>query len=291
MRAAQASAMIAGGMDDADQAQLYVESEMAEPELHRLGAGEAFVFSARAPYKQGVNEDAAAVIPVDGMRGVLAVADGVGSLRAGATASAAAVRELAATLRAARGENDLRGAILDGIERANTALLDHGIGAGTTLAAVEIQGERLRPYHVGDSEILLVGQRGRVKHSTLSHAPVAYAVESGLLEAREALHHEDRHLISNVVGTAEMRIEVGPVLPFAPRDTLVLGSDGLFDNLHRDEVVQLVRRGRLADVAHLLVATCQQRMLEPEGSSPSKPDDLTFIVFRRRPGSEAGSGT
>lgn len=280
--------MIAAGMDAAARVQLYLQSEMEEPELQALGAGDAFVFSARAPYKEGVNEDSAAVIAVDAARGVLAVADGVGSLRAGSTASAVAVRELAATLRAARGESDLRGAILDGIERANAALLEQGMGAGTTLAAVEIQGERLRPYHVGDSEILIVGQRGRVKHSTLSHAPVAYAVESGLLEAREALHHEDRHLISNAVGTADMRIEVGPVLPFAPRDTLVLGSDGLFDNLHRDEVVQLVRRGQLAEVAQLLMATCQQRMLEPEGGSPSKPDDLTFIVFRRRP-SAAGA--
>jgi serine/threonine protein phosphatase PrpC len=112
---------------------------------------------------------------------------------------------------------------------------------------------------------------------------VGYAVEAGLLDHREAMHHEDRHLISNMVGAPDMRIEVGSLVRIAPRDTLVIASDGLFDNLHLEEIVQLVRRGPLAEVGALLLHTCQQRMAEPMADHPSKPDDLSFILFRRPP--------
>jgi serine/threonine protein phosphatase PrpC len=146
---------------------------------------------------------------------------------------------------------------------------------------VEIEDGRLRSYHVGDSEILLVGQRGKLKLATLSHAPVAYAVEAGLLEARDALHHEDRHLISNAVGSADMRIEVGPSTSLGSRDTLLLASDGLVDNLHREEIVALVRSGSLADAGRLLAARARERMEGGKPGTPCKPDDLTFLLFRR----------
>jgi serine/threonine protein phosphatase PrpC len=105
-----------------------------------------------------------------------------------------------AHLRRIRGRDSVRTAILDALDEANRAIISLGIGAGTTVAIAEIEEDRIRGYHVGDSAILAVGQRGRVKLRTLCHAPTAYAVESGLLDEAEALHHADRHLVSNVVG-------------------------------------------------------------------------------------------
>ena len=133
---------------------------------------------------------------------------------------------------------DLRAAILNGIEAANQAVRDLGTGAATTLALVEIQDRTIRTYHVGDSEILVTGQRGKVKLQTIPHSPIGYAVEAGLMEEEEAIHHEARHVISNVIGSDQMRIEMGPPTELAPRDTLLLASDGLFDNLFPDEIVE-----------------------------------------------------
>jgi serine/threonine protein phosphatase PrpC len=130
--------------------------------------------------------------------------------------------------------------------------------------------------------ILVVGQRGKVKLCTVSHSPVGYAVEAGLLDEKEAIHHEDRHLVSNIVGTPEMRIEVGRTLKLRPRDTLVLGSDGLFDNLHLEEVTAYVRKGPLPRAAEAVADACRRRMCEPQPDHPSKPDDLTFLLYRRR---------
>ena len=277
------SAMIPGvmGQADAEPARLFLECAMQEGEVHSCASGEALVFSTRSPAAEHANEDAAALIPLDPGRCVLAVADGVGGARSGAQAAGRALRKLADALLASRGEPDLRGAILDGIERASRAVRELGVGAATTLAVVEIEDGRLRSYHVGDSEILLVGQRGRLKLATLSHAPVAYAVEAGFVEARDALHHEDRHLISNAVGATDMRIEVGPSTDLCARDTLLLGSDGLFDNLHRDEIVALVRSGPLPEVGRALAGRARERMEGADSRAPCKPDDLTFLLFRR----------
>ncbi len=135
---------------------------------------------------------------------------------------------------------------------------------------------------MGDSEIVVVGQRGRLKLQTVSHSPVGYAVEAGMLDGEEALHHDERHLVSNLVGSAEMRIEVGSPLALAPRDTVLLGTDGLFDNLVFYEIVEAIRVGPLERAAQELAEAALKRMQEPVEGQPSKPDDLTFILYRRR---------
>jgi serine/threonine protein phosphatase PrpC len=175
----------------------------------------------------------------------------------------------------------LRGAILNGFEDANQAVLGLGFGAATTLAAVEVQGSRVRPYHVGDSLILVVGQRRKVKLHSVPHSPVGYGVESGLIDEKEAMYHEERHIVSNVLGAQDMRIEIGPVLELAPRDTLLIASDGLWDNLHTEEIVEVVRKGPLLVAVDSLATKCDDRMRNGGDSTPSKPDDLTFILFRQ----------
>lgn len=260
---------------------LFLDCNMESGELCALWEGSAAVFSRRSPDKQTANEDAAALIPFDHQSGVLVVADGLGGLRAGEQASSLALTSLRDALAdAAATGAELRGAILNGVETANRRIAELGVGAGTTLALVEIQGRTVRPYHVGDSMILIVGQRGRIKWQTVSHSPVGYAVEAGFLDATEAMHHDERHIVSNMLGTADMRIEIGSPIELAERDTLLLASDGLFDNLHLDEIIHRVRKGPLDQVAAGLADACRQRMQAAIDGQPCKPDDLTFIAYR-----------
>jgi serine/threonine protein phosphatase PrpC len=244
--------------------------------------GHAVVYTHRSPDKTTVNEDCAALIPFTQNAGLLLIADGLGGQPGGDTASRTAINTLSKTVTQANKSGvSLRDAVLDGIEKANRRILNTSTGAATTLAVVEIQDNSIRPYHVGDSMILLCGQRGKVKLQSIAHSPVGYAVESGLLDENEAVHHEERHLISNVVGSDEMSIEIGTRRKLAARDTLILASDGLFDNLYTAEIIDTIRTGKLEQAAARLVQLSHGRMNQKTEDLPCHPDDLTFILFRR----------
>lgn len=265
------------------EARLFFEQEDLEETLFVVGSGEVAVHSRRSPVKTTPNEDAAAVLATGDYGAVLAVADGLGGAPAGQQASSMAVECLVQSVRDAVSEGrEVRAGILDGFERANEEVLRLGLGAGTTLTVAEIQGRSMRPYHVGDSFVLVTGNRGKLKMQTISHSPVGYGIESGLLDEHAAMHHEERHVISNVIGASDMRIDVGFPQELDQRDTLVLASDGLSDNLRTREIVDCVRKGPLAKVASELAGRVRARMEGGGGEDPSKPDDLTFLVFRLR---------
>ncbi len=270
---------------------LFCEQDMTQAEVYPLGCGSAAVFTTRCPGKETVSEDAAALLPLGPDAAVLIVADGLGGHMAGERAARLAIEKVRDAVENSREEGaELRDAILNGIETANRVVTELAGDAATTLAVVEIQGSLVRPYHVGDSVILLVGNRGKIKMQTVSHSPVAYAVEAGLLDEQEAMHHEERHLISNIIGSPSMRIEIGPSLKMALRDTLIVASDGLADNLHVHEIVERARKGPLPQVAQRIAGDTLQRMQEPTPDHPSKADDLTFIAYRRQKTDAGGRG-
>ncbi len=101
---------------------------------------------------------------------------------------------------------------MDGIDHANRLIQELKIGAACTIAVAEFQKGWVRTYHVGDSQLLLISNRGRVRYQSVSHSPVGFAVEAGLLEPEQAIRHDDRHVISNFLGYQEMRMEIGPCL-------------------------------------------------------------------------------
>ena len=259
---------------------LYTGEQPSEQGEHSFSIGHVSVRTRRSPDKETANEDSAAVIGV-GSALVLAVADGVGGARAGREASSLAVTTLRDCLKDLDGnEERLRTAILDAVEQANQAVMDLNLGAATTLVVAEISNGHVRSYHVGDSEVLSVGQRGRVKLQITAHSPTGFAVEAGFMDADEALHHDERHIISNVIGAPDMRIEVGTAVRVAVRDTILLASDGLLDNLTVDEIVEVIRKGPVTAAADALVNEAGRRMAGQDADKPSKPDDLTVVLFR-----------
>ena len=256
-------------------------ADLAGPESVPYDGGEIWIYSQRSPFKDTVNEDSAGVLVANGKTALFVVADGCGGTAGGERASRIAVDSLLSSIQAGLSEaTSLRSAILDGIETGNKRVLAIGTGAATTLAAVEVQDRTLRSYHIGDSTVLLVGNRGKIKLQTRSHAPVAYGVEAGLIHEDDAIHHDDLHLVSNVVGTNDTHIEIGPERTMSSRDTLLLASDGIFDNLRIDEIVEIIRKGPLEKAAQRLANDAQRRMQSPEAEEPSKPDDATFVLFR-----------
>lgn len=255
--------------------------DMVAPEIIPVGRGRACVYTRRRPGRETANEDALAVIPgADGCC-VLAVADGLGGLPAGDDASRTLLTLLSDSVAGRQGEVQ-REAVLSGLEQANDAILANGKGGASTVAVVAIDGAVMRTSIVGDSMVVVCGQRGKIKYQSVPHSPVGYAEASGMLDEDEAMFHDDRHLVSNVVGMNGMHVEVGPLLRLSPRDTIILGSDGLFDNLYVDEVVDIARCGPLVTAAERLADACSERMSAELSGKPHKPDDLSFIIYRQQ---------
>ena len=264
-----------------DEARLFLKEDGLYDHVIAAGSGIVAVHSERGPEKSSSNEDAAAIIGAGRARVVLAVADGLGGAPAGARAASVALKALSKSVRSsAKRDADLRDGILDGFEAANRQILELGVGAATTLTAVAIEGDTVRAYNAGDSFMVATGNRGKIKRQTIPHSPTGYALEAGLIDEKEAMHHEERHLVSNMLGSPEMRIDVGAPFKMRPRDTLVLASDGVSDNLLASEIVELVRKGPLERAAKGLATKARQRMIDPAPGKPSKPDDLTFLIFR-----------
>ena len=55
-------------------------------------------------------------------------------------------------------------------------------------------------------------------------------------------------------------------------------SDGLFDNLHLPEIIELARKGPVEKACQALQTLARQRMNEAADGQPSKADDLTIIT-------------
>lgn len=234
------------------------------------------------PVGAGPNQDSAAVIELEEERCVLVVADGMGGGQSGDRASALAIETMIAQIADTESSGQpLRAGILNGFEVAHQRITETLSGAATTLLVAEIQADQARLYHVGDSAACVFGQRGKVKMQTGSHSPVGYALRSGLLDENEAMQHSDRHYVSNMVGLQDMSVEVGLPFTLAPKDTLVLASDGLFDNLLLQEIVDAGRLGTVTEAAQRLSCRTLRRMVDESSAvAPGKPDDLVLLVHR-----------
>lgn len=254
---------------------------MDKPEIYEAGPGRVVIYTASSPDNNNPNEDKIAVLSLGPESLVLMVADGAGGHSSGDIASDTAIKLIRKSImRTGSESSELREAILTGIENTNTALMESATGSATTISLVEIHGNTIRTYHAGDTEILVTGLKGKLKYQTLIHSPVGYAVEAGLLDEGDAIMHEDRHIVSNVLGFPDMHITIGSPVMLAPYDTLLIATDGLFDNLQKDEILDSIRKGPMLRCADSLVEKALKRMFEKDADQPSKFDDLSFILFR-----------
>ncbi len=245
----------------------------------QLGPGNVNAHLLASPSRPHRNEDALLVASL-GPAAVLAVADGVGGLPDGDLAAKTALEALEDAVRRPGASNDpnaLRAAILAGFDNAD-AQVDAMSGA-TTLTVVELWPGGFRTYNAGDTAALVIDRAGAELYRTVSHSPVGYALEAGLLDESQALRHGARHVISNCLGQGCLRIEMGTLLKIGPGRRIVLASDGLFDNLARFEVAGHLAGRSLDRATAGLAEGARTRMRNPSASRPSKPDDMGLIVF------------
>ncbi len=254
----------------------------------KLKTGSYYAFSSEGVLYKGRNEDALLIEPE---REILAVLDGMGGHSGGNTASCVMTDFFEYGLKHGM---SVEQAICFGneavMERAkNDATLGGNYPMGTTLVAAQIQGDKLKTTHVGDSKLLVIRQ-GKVVFETLDHTNGQSLYREGLIDVDTA--HFLNHILSRNLGT-------DPVLPnrdldrnafnLKAGDRILLMTDGITDNFYTqafslDEIAQIASKGNLEDCAMQIQKTCFKRM--QAGKLPSgyrsKPDNLSLIIYQYR---------
>lgn len=255
---------------------LALQSDFEKPEYF-LDSETILYFSKKSPFKDTCNEDAVGLFAIENGF-VFAIADGAGGHPKGEDAAALVLRNLKKALSGPFDKDtNIRSLIVDAIETTNKELIAAGVGARTTVSICEVSGQTARGYQVGDSTMVICGQKGKLKYRSTSHSPVGYGIEAGLIDEKEALNHPDLHYISNLIGEGGMKIEIGPEIELSPNDSIFIASDGIFDNFPPDEIIELVRKGSLPDISESLMNLINKKIYDQDDT---KKDDISFILFK-----------
>jgi len=166
-------------------------------------------------------EDAVLVRDLPGRRTLLAAADGFGG------ADDLAVRMLSAfadALADAPSVDPL--SALESAWTAAEALVPTDGGAGSTLTAAVLDGDRLHIAHLGDTRVTLV-RAGRIEHVTQDHTQVRSLLEAGRLSPEEAASHPDRRVLNRALAADAPSAPDLLVRQLEPGDLVLVASDGL----------------------------------------------------------------
>lgn len=211
---------------------------------------------------------------------LLAVADGMGGHKAGEVASKLALDSLAHCLRENSDtlQTDPDVAMERAFKYANAKVFDyaseHGEefrGMGTTVTAIIPRGDDIYIAHVGDSRAYLV--RGHeIKLLTDDHSLVNELLKSGGLTEEEAQNHPQRNILTRAIGTSQdVKVDIRKE-PVTQGDIIVLCTDGLFNRVNLDEIMQMAGKAEsLGERAKHLV----ERALERGGS-----DNITVVLYQ-----------
>ncbi len=180
------------------------------------------------------------------------VADGMGGAAAGEVASAIAVatmRDYVEKELSAAGAKDLCQLLKDGLEQANSRILDHqaanpdlrGMGS-TAVSALIIPPEAALGW-VGDSRAYSV-EGSTIRQLTKDHSLVQRLIEIGQISPEQARHHEHKNVITRSLGARQS----GPAgaeavaVRLKRGDRMVLCSDGLTAHVEDEQIGEIVGR-------------------------------------------------
>ncbi len=203
------------------------------------------------------------------------VADGMGGVHGGATASRLAISTLEELLQ--RGGGSVTPDALEEMaQQANARIFEKGsqdpslAGMGTTLVGLVFTPTGVICLNVGDSRAYRV--RGTtIQQLSEDHTLVRELVRSGALAEEEAEKHPVSHMLTRSLGpVVEVQIEAD-FLPEQPElgDIYILCSDGLYNLVSEEEMLGVVKQNPLDDANQILINLANQR---------GGPDNVTVLV-------------
>jgi len=197
---------------------------------------------------------------------IVAVADGMGGHAGGEVASRIAIKSLVQT--SSNADELLSVANSINLEIANKSKSDPELaGMGTTLTALQINGEVAELLHVGDSRCYAF-TGGKLNQLSDDHTVMQELIDQGRITPDEVMNHPQRSLLTQaLMGDSEVNPAL-KIYPITIGDKFLLCSDGLTAVLSDLEISKILKKNSGQELVEELVA---------ETKAKGAPDNVTVI--------------
>ena len=173
-------------------------------------------------------------------------------------------------------------AFLDAHETVKALAGEHPRPPLTTCVACIVQNGQAWWAHAGDSRFYLI-RDGRLLARTRDHSYVEGLFQRGLLSAEETLRHPQRNLVLSCLGAQENPRIDRDSQNLQNGDVILLCSDGVWEPLREQTLVNSYRLGEVEKVSPKLLDRAQQ-------NAGDNADNLTLIAMRWQ-GTDSGPVT
>lgn len=211
--------------------------------------------------------------------GLWAVADGMGGHEVGDVASRMIVDALDA-VQPATGLSDFVDVVEQALVDVNRQIIDYAdvmfnsATMGSTLVALVVCGRVGVCLWAGDSRLYRM-RNHQLTQLTRDHSHVQDLLEAGEISAEEALHHPHGNVITRAVGVEEDGLIDINVFNTQIGDTFLLCSDGLYNTVNDEQILDVLTHNNAQQAAQLLVDASLNN---------GAPDNVSVIVVKGEPG-------
>lgn len=190
------------------------------------------------------NEDSFSVC--EGKMTYIAVADGMGGLKAGKTASSTAIKAVEKFLNEKNKAkyNEISDFLSAALTIANEKVYTltksgpDGESMGTTFVMAYIEDNKAYVANIGDSRAYLISS-GEISQITIDHSLVQSLYEKGEIKRSEMRTHPQKNLITRAIGTSESVESDVFELELKDGDLILLCSDGLNNMLDDEQILDI----------------------------------------------------
>ncbi len=158
-----------------------------------------------------------------------------------------------------------------------------GSQMGTTLTIAYVLSPKLYIVHAGDSRCYRIHE-GELQQMTTDHTLAQQLVESGGLTETQAETSSWRHVLWNCIGAQDERVRPEVVKStLAPKDSILVCSDGLSGVVPDEEMLQLIE--------HAPDSAAAVEQLIAKARDAGAPDNVTAVVYKPAAGLSSDDDT
>lgn len=218
------------------------------------------------------NEDSIGISDSIDPVGTFALADGLGGHGMGDIASSTAIKCAMESSHLLRGNDFLAECFITAQETilSEQLRLHAKSKMETTMVVLHIEHGRAYYAHIGDSRLYHFSRRG-CKQLTMDHSVPQMLVAAGEINPSEIRHHPDRNKLLRVLGveweSPRFTLCKKPMHVW-PGDAFLLCSDGFWEYIEEDEMLDLYHEHRRPDAwLAAMKETVEKRGAESEGTA------------------------